>query len=735
MRKLNYLLIALTLFIYACENGFHDEDKNQISLSTKTIEVDFESDEHAIKVTSPYSWIAESKNDWISLTCDNGIAGTEELKFVCDRNLEESERKGTIVIKNEDFGLATELYVTQKSFIPELVVEQDKTLSFTEKGGSEIIKVSSNFNYSVSDNASWISCYKVEEGVKVTASASDVVNERTAQVTIYSEKYNLSYDIRVSQGAFEPYLNIYTSELNFNSENSTQYVSVSTNASFGVSSSSNWLYCTTENGKAKITAYKNTTTEQRTASVRVYLYNYNVETIIKVTQDAFVPVIEVNGSTNVSIDASAKSGTVKIVATSNFEYKISANVDWVSCSRKYNKNEITITYTTNLDMENSRSAEITLYSDIYMPKVVISLTQSYLPLSHVIFYTSSDNKIIEPRFSHYLSNTYEDGVGVIKFNGPFTYMDISSFKDCKTLTSIILPEGVRYIGAYAFKGCSSLVNINLPNSLIEIGTEAFQECASLVNITIPDSVTLIEGWAFCGCISLTNVIIPNSVTTIGYRTFSNCRSLASIIIPDSVTSIRAEAFYDCTSLTSVTIGDSVAEIKEKAFYNCTSLTKVDISNLSTWCKIDFGSSIIDYGANPLCYGAKLHLNGSELIDVNIPSDITEIKNFAFYNCKSITSVTIPDSVTSIGAWAFWGCTSLTNVYCKPITPPAVFYNYSYNPYDGSSIDGSFPLKSGMKIYVPRNSYDDYMQYSSYTNGIYQTNWYKYEQYIEPYDFE
>ena len=101
----------------------------------------------------------------------------------------------------------------------------------------------------------------------------------------------------------------------------------------------------------------------------------------------------------------------------------------------------------------------------------------------------------------------------------------------------------------------------------------------------------------------------------------------------------------------------------------------------------------------------------------------------------MTSVTIPDSVTSIGAWAFWGCTSLTNVYCKPITPPAVFYNYSYNPYDGSSIDGSFPLKSGMRIYVPRNSYDDYMQYSSYTNGIYQTNWYKYEQYIEPYDFE
>lgn len=378
MRKLNYLLIALTIFISACENGFHDEDKNQISLSTKTIEVDFESDEHAIKVTSPYSWIAESKNDWISLTCDNGIAGTEELKFVCDRNLEESERKGTIVIKNEDFGLATELYVTQKSFIPELVVEQDKTLSFTEKGGSEIIKVSSNFNYSVSDNASWISCYKVEEGVKVTASASDVVNERTAQVTIYSEKYNLSYDIRVSQGAFEPYLNIYTSELNFNSENSTQYVSVSTNASFGVSSNSNWLYCTTEDGKVKITAYKNTTTEERIANVRVYLQEYNLEATIKVTQEAFIPEWCVVPET---LTFRANGGTREIAITANFDYTYSANADWISLKRT--SNGISVIVSNHIDIDE-RADEIFISSKKYgITKIVSVKQEAFVPILEI----------------------------------------------------------------------------------------------------------------------------------------------------------------------------------------------------------------------------------------------------------------------------------------------------------------------------------------------------------------
>ena len=44
----------------------------------------------------------------------------------------------------------------------------------------------------------------------------------------------------------------------------------------------------------------------------------------------------------------------------------------------------------------------------------------------------------------------------------------------------------------------------------------------------------------------------------------------------------------------------------------------------------------------------------------------------------------------------------------------------------------------MKIYVPHNSYDAYMQYSYSdisNDRTAKTNWYAYESYIEPYDFE
>ena len=41
--------------------------------------------------------------------------------------------------------------------------------------------------------------------------------------------------------------------------------------------------------------------------------------------------------------------------------------------------------------------------------------------------------------------------------------------------------------------------------------------------------------------------------------------------------------------------------------------------------------------------------------------VTSIGDWAFYDCKGLTSVTIPNSVTSIGVYAFSHCSGLTSV--------------------------------------------------------------------------
>lgn len=139
-----------------------------------------------------------------------------------------------------------------------------------------------------------------------------------------------------------------------------------------------------------------------------------------------------------------------------------------------------------------------------------------------------------------------------------------------------------------------------------------------------------------------DVVIPESVTNDG-KTYQ-------------VTEVGEYAFRDCKNLTSVTIPNSISSMGTYAFYKSEALTRVNISNLEAWCGINFGN----YLANPLNYAHHLFLNGSEIIDLEIPESITTIQNNAFSGCSELRSVTMGNSVTSIGSFAFAYCTGLTS---------------------------------------------------------------------------
>lgn len=93
---------------------------------------------------------------------------------------------------------------------------------------------------------------------------------------------------------------------------------------------------------------------------------------------------------------------------------------------------------------------------------------------------------------------------------------------------VILPEGVKSIGADAFHGCKSLAEINLPESLKTISSCAFDSCVSLETISMPDSVQVIGASAFVNCSRLREVYIGSGVKEIGQGAFKNCTFLETI---------------------------------------------------------------------------------------------------------------------------------------------------------------------------------------------------------------
>ena len=191
------------------------------------------------------------------------------------------------------------------------------------------------------------------------------------------------------------------------------------------------------------------------------------------------------------------------------------------------------------------------------------------------------------------------------------------------------------------------------------------------------SVTSIGSSAFYNCSALTSVTIPNSVTSIGGNAFYNCSALTSVTIPNSLTSIGGFAFDSCSALTSITIPNSVTSIGDYAFIRC-HFAKESFINNSTLTSNTYwywGAAIYDIETDDglLITDNTVLKCRPRATSVTIPSSVTSIGGYAFYNCSRLTSVTIGTGVLSIETNAFTS-SSPKKVIWLTNTPPNGYAN-------------------------------------------------------------
>ena len=151
--------------------------------------------------------------------------------------------------------------------------------------------------------------------------------------------------------------------------------------------------------------------------------------------------------------------------------------------------------------------------------------------------------------------------------------------------------------------------------------------------------------------TLRTATFGNNVKVIPEGLFQECGELTSVTLPESLTEVKNYAFRKCGKLESLSFPPSVKRFGNAVFYGCKSLKKVEISDLAAWCNIDF-----QYGeSNPLSNYCSLFLNGKEVIDLVIPSTVTEIKQYAFSYCTSLKTISTGENLQTIGAGAFISC--------------------------------------------------------------------------------
>lgn len=230
-----------------------------------------------------------------------------------------------------------------------------------------------------------------------------------------------------------------------------------------------------------------------------------------------------------------------------------------------------------------------------------------------------------------------------------------------SITSINLPEGLRFIGPSAFAMCRDLTTMILPDSLVSLGGYAFFN-AGLSSITFGTGLTAIETNTFYGNTLLTSVSLPDNIKIIDEYAFYGCYGLETVSLPNALMVLGIHAFAGCIALASITIPGTLAHVSDYAFAN-TAITSVTLH--------EGVISIGDYAFSDNPY----------LATVSLPSTLLFIGNSAFSGASTLSTIIIPLAVTWIGSSAFYS-TPLLTIYAEINREPTTWdsaWNADLNP--------------------------------------------------------
>lgn len=237
----------------------------------------------------------------------------------------------------------------------------------------------------------------------------------------------------------------------------------------------------------------------------------------------------------------------------------------------------------------------------------------------------------------------------------------NTFSSCTGLKKAVFHEGLTAIGQGAFYGCSSLESLHIPSTVSgSLDERTFWGCTGLRAITVSQGNPVYDSRDGCNALirSSDGVLLkgceesflPEGIKAIADSAFLNCKGLQSIAFPESLQSIGTSAFEGCSAITSLHIGQGVTSIGSSAFKGCSGLDEITVDGGNASYHDGNGGNVLVRSSDQLLLQGSNH--------AVIPSGVTRIGDYAFYQMKGLTGVVLPQSLTEVGEYAFCGCVAL-----------------------------------------------------------------------------
>jgi len=348
----------------------------EFSVSPNSLSFNKSGEAKTVTITNPYgySWIVDSKPDWITTAKTGGnliVTAAKNIVF---------ERTGTVVIKDTDFNKTYTISVTQESGYVFSI--SPSSFNFEQDGDTNTLTIDNpnEMNWIITNYPAWVTISPTGgTGTSVTVGAiKNTGLERSAlTITVTETLLNRNYYFDITQESGYDF-SLSPTSLSFekSASNKQFYVQDDNGYDWEITNIPDWLTVNVRTGNSTtlvtVSATKNVNVE-RSANLIIKETTWGFDYTLSVTQASgyefsVIPV-------SFAFVGDGESKTLSITNPNGYSWELEEMPYWVSANQTTGNSDATITLTAVANGGAARTGEFIVSETTFSNQTTISVTQ------------------------------------------------------------------------------------------------------------------------------------------------------------------------------------------------------------------------------------------------------------------------------------------------------------------------------------------------------------------------